>query len=99
MQFSCNCQCLIDIPTRVNSNSNTLVDRIYTNSKKKSLKSGVLSNIDISDHYSIFTIIPICKNKGKKLENYQMRDMKNFDKEEFLITLENELSNLFVNNT
>ena len=25
--------------------------------------------------------------------------MKNFDKEEFLITLENKLSNLFVNNT
>ena len=28
-----------------------------------------------------------------------MRDMKNFDKEEFLITLENKLNNLFVYNT
>ena len=37
-------------------------------------------------------------NKNKKLENYEMRDMKNFDKD-FLITLENKLSNLFVNNT
>ena len=66
---------------------------------KKSLKSEVLSNIDISDHYRIFTIIPICKNKIKKLENYKMRDIKNFDKEEFLITLENKLSNLLDNNT
>ena len=99
MLLSCNCQCLIKVPTRVNSSSNTLIDYIYTNSKKKSLKSGVLSNIDICDHYSIFTIIPICKNKSKKLENYEMRDMKNFDKDEFLITLENKLSNLFVNNT
>ena len=100
MLLSCICQCLIDVPTRVNSRSNTLIDHIYTNSKKKSLKSEVLSNITISDHYSIiFTTIPICKNKSKKLENYEMRDMKNFDKEEFLITLENKFSNLFVNNT
>ena len=41
---------------------------------------------------------PICKNKSKKLENYEMRAMKNFDKE-FLIILENKLSNSFVNNT
>ena len=59
----------------------------------------MLSNIDIRDHYSILTIIPICKNKNKKLEKYEIRDMKNFDKEEFLIMLENKLSNLFVNNT
>ena len=75
-----------------------LLTNIYTNSKKKSLKSRVLSNIDISDHYSIFAIIPI-KNKSKKLENSKIRNMKNFDKEEFLITLENKLNNLFVNNT
>ena len=99
MLLSCNCRCLIDVPTRVNSSANTLIDHIYTNSKKNSLKSGVLSNIDISDHYSIFTIIPICKNKSKKLENCEIRDMKNFDKEEFLITLKNELNSLFVNNT
>ena len=54
MLLSCNCRCLIDVPTRVNSSSNTFIDHIYTNSKKKSLKSGVLSNIDISDHCSIF---------------------------------------------
>ena len=28
-----------------------------------------------------------------------MSDTKNFDKEKFLITLENKLSNIFVNNT
>ena len=67
--------------------------------KKKSLKSRVLSNINISDHYSIFIIMPIYKNESKKLENCEIRDVKNFDKEEFLITLENKLSNLLVNNT
>ena len=79
MLLSCNCQCLIDVPTRVNSSSNTLIDHICTNSIENSLMSGVIFNIDISDHYSIFTIIPICKNKSKKLENCKMRDMKNFD--------------------
>ena len=43
--------------------------------------------------------MPIYKNKSKKLENCEIRDVKNFDKEEFLITLENKLSNLLVNNT
>ena len=50
MLLSCNCQCSIDVPTRVNSSSNTLIDHIYTNSKKKSLKSGLLSNIGVGDH-------------------------------------------------
>ena len=59
----------------------------------------MLSSIDISDHYSIFTIIPICKNKSKKnKKNYEMIDMKNFDKEELLITSENKLSDILVNN-
>ena len=32
--LSCNCQCLIDVLTRVNSSSNTLIDHIYTDTKK-----------------------------------------------------------------
>ena len=32
--LSCNCQCLIDVPTKINSSSNTLIDHICTNSKK-----------------------------------------------------------------
>ena len=59
----------------------------------------MLSNIKISDYYSIFTMIPISKNTSKNLENYERKDMKNFYKEKFLITLENKLSNLFINNT
>ena len=37
------------------------------------------------------------KNKNK--EKKKVREMKNFDEEKFVITSENKLCNLFVNNT
>ena len=33
MLISCNCQCLIDVSTRVCASSGTLVDHVYTNDK------------------------------------------------------------------
>ena len=51
-----------------------LLTKFILTPKKRSLKSEVLSNIDISGHNSIFTIIPICKNKNKKLEQRRIFD-------------------------
>jgi len=100
MLISCNCQCLINIPTRVTATSSTLIDHIYTNEKKKSKYSGVLVNSDLSDHYAVFTIIPkSIKHRNCKYDNYEVREMTNFVREEFLYELNCKLSRLFKNNS
>ena len=57
MLISCNCRCLIDVPTRFCASTSTLIDHIYTNDKMNPTASGVLTTSDLSDHYGIFTII------------------------------------------
>ena len=63
--ISSSCKCLINIPTRVNINSATLLDHAYTSLLKNILFSGVLVT-DISDHHPIFSLI---SNAEKKLQN------------------------------
>ena len=48
----------ITLPTRIQENSNTLIDQIWSNNleESKKSKSGILIN-DISDHKMIFTFI------------------------------------------
>ena len=55
--ISCNSRCLIDVPTRIDQTCNTLLDHIFANDLTKPVFSGVLTNFDLSDHYSIFVII------------------------------------------
>ena len=57
MLISCNCRCLIDVPTRFCTSTSTLDDHIYTNDKMNPTASGVLTTSDLSDHYGLFTII------------------------------------------
>ena len=58
---------LISRPTRITSNSATLIDNIFTNDSKNCSASGLLFN-DISDHLPIFTILSDhCKNTSKKI--------------------------------
>ena len=99
MLISCNCRCLIDVPTRSCASTSTLIDHIYTNDKMNPTASGVLTNSDLSDHYGIFTIISegIDKKTSSK-QNYVLRDMSNFKTEEFLDHLHIKLGNLFENN-
>ena len=58
---------LITRPTRVASNSATLIDNIYTNNLRgiESTMSGLLTT-DISDHYPIFHIYPDLIEKEKE---------------------------------
>ena len=68
MLISCNCRCLIDVPTRFCASTSTLIDRIYTNDKMNPTASGVLTTSDLSDHYGIFIIISEDTDK-KTLQN------------------------------
>ena len=99
MLISCNCQCLINLPTRIIASSQTLIDHIYTNDKKQSIYSGVLSDANLSDHFGVFTIIP--KRLGQKFnkyDSYEVRNMIKFNQEEFLYELNCKLSHLVINN-
>ena len=66
MLISCNCRCLIDIPTRFCTSTSTLIDHIYTNDKMNPTASGILTTFDLSDRYGIFTIILEGTDKKKK---------------------------------
>ena len=68
MLISCNCRCLIDVPTRFCASTSTLIDHIYTNDKMNPTASEVLTTSDLSDHYGIFTIISEGIDK-KNLQN------------------------------
>ena len=57
MLISCNCRCLIDIPTRFCASTSTLIDHKNTYDKMNPMASGVLATSDLSDYYGIFTII------------------------------------------
>lgn len=48
-----NLKCLIDTPTRITANSETLIDVILTSKRKKFLRAGAF-NPDISDHHLVY---------------------------------------------
>ena len=75
-------------PTRiVGSNRPALIDNIFINTYNKNVNSGNIIE-KISDHMPNFVIIReiIDKTKPQKLV---IRDMKNFNKEQYLKDLEN----------
>ena len=62
------CKCLTNIPTRVNIIGATLLDHAYTSLLNNFIVSGVLVT-DISDHYSIFSLI------SKAGKNYKTKKL------------------------
>ena len=82
---------LIDIPTRFSVNCrSSLLDHIYTNITKQSIKSGVCI-YEVSDHLSTFVIAKNTKCLGEKKIKFK-RFMKHFILEDFLTDLDNKLS-------
>ncbi|MEO2220739.1 MAG: reverse transcriptase family protein, partial [Nitrosopumilus sp.] len=79
----------IVLPTRITSNSKTLIDNIFSNSVN--FEKGISGNItaSISDHLPQFLIIPKENYHPPKKHNLFKRDMKNFDKETFVAELIN----------
>ena len=84
--LSTTSKCAIDLPTCITDHSKTLLDHIYVNDPKHSYKSGVLL-CDLSDHMSTFVRISTKKPVVKNTKKFLIRDMKNFDLEEYLRTL------------
>ena len=70
---------LINKPTRVTSQSMTLIDNIYTNCIHNNIERGIFFT-DISDHLPIFCIVNCFKTKTKTNEFIQKRiySTKNF---------------------
>ena len=88
--LSTTTKCAIDLPIRITDHSKTLLDHIYVNDPKHSYKSGVLL-CDLSNHMSTFVCISTKRPIVKNTKKFLIRDMKNFDLEEYLRTLNIEL--------
>ena len=89
--ISSSCKCLINIPTRVNINSATLLDHAYTSLLKNILLRGVLVT-DISDHYPIFSLISNAGKNYKTEKHTTIRNFTAFSKDEFNKTLQEALN-------
>ena len=88
---------LITIPTRVTSNSSTLIDHILTNDSLHAIKSGVIRT-DLTDHYPIFCSISD-KIIRKESQFIYKRNLSNFKTDDFSLDLYSGLSAFFnVNN-
>ena len=92
MLLSCTCLSLMDLPTRINLTSKTLLDHIYTNDRKRRVVSGVLTS-DLSDPYATFAIfLGNYKSKKPQNNNYKVKDMTKFNLEIFLNALNDQLN-------
>ena len=70
-------------PTRVTSNTKTIIDNIFSNSPNHSESiSGNLRTF-ISDHYAQFLLIPFKKKNNSIQKDRFKRDTKNYDKDKF----------------
>ena len=75
----------ITIPTKINRDSSTIIDNIFTNHIHPDMKSGNFM-LGISDHLASFLIIPRAKqNHPPNKQHLFCRSMKHFDKTNFLL--------------
>ena len=82
-----NLENLIKSPTRITKTSKTLLDLILTNNKKRVLSSGVV-DVQISDHFLVFTILRLSAPRLQSRKIYA-RGYKNFNSDTFLDDLQN----------
>ena len=81
---------MILLPTKINSNADTLIDNIFTNYYNPNIISGNLTS-SISDHLPSFAIFPISLNDSiPKKHNIFKRDYKNLKKPEDLEHFKND---------
>ena len=77
----------IIIPTKINRIKDTLIDNIFTNQTNPDIISGNITTT-ISDHLPSFVVIPKLNQRHlPKKHNILKRDIKNFDRENFLLDL------------
>ena len=78
----------IKIPTRLTSQSKTLIDNIFISDITSDIIAGNL-NISISDHLAQIVIFHDSNNPEPKTEAIFKRDFKNFDQTNFLMDMLN----------
>ena len=83
---------LIDKPTRITTNTATVIDHLYSNDFVNSLEPGILA-ADFSDHLATFLHISKSPSRDNEPSQTLIRDMKNFDEETFILDLHNNLIN------
>lgn len=71
---------IITTPTRVTSNSASLIDHIYVSDTQKVYQFGVLS-IGLSDHYLSYCTRKICKGQINKHNTRSIRSMEHYPKD------------------
>ena len=75
----------ITLPTKINSVKSSVIDNIFTNHLHPDMKAGNLT-VSISDHLPSFLIVPKHnQNHLPKKQNLYSRDMKKFDRENFIL--------------
>ena len=77
---------LINVPTRVATHSQTIIDHCVTNFSIRNIESGVIDD-DISDHYPTFAIANLSVEKPKLTGNHFYRNFPHSKKPKFLDTL------------
>ena len=83
----CGLRQLIDCPTRITSNTSTLIDHILTNTKENISQSGVIA-IAISNHSLIYCTRKIPKAKYNRHKEITFRSLKNYSPDVYTWTLE-----------
>ena len=78
----------IILPTRVTSNSRTLIDNIFTNQLDQNTFSGNL-DLSISDHLPQFLVTSKCPAPITKKHNIMVRNMRDFDQNKFISDIRN----------
>ena len=78
---------LIDCPTRITSNTSTLIDHILTNTQENISQSGVIDTA-ISDHSLIYCTRKIPKAKYNRHKEITFRSLKNYSPDVYKRTLE-----------
>ncbi len=81
---------LIDKPTRITVNSATVIDHFYSNDFVNCIEPGILA-ADFSDHLATFLHVPSSFNRETEASQTLIRDMKNFNEENFISDLHNSL--------
>ena len=78
---------VISLPTKINSKNTTLIDNIFTNQFNPDTISGNWT-VNISDHLPSFMVMPRAnQNHLPKKHNIYVRDVNNFDRENFLLDI------------
>lgn len=72
--LSYGCSSLISLPTRITSNSATLLDICVTNVMSDNVESGRLCS-DLSDHLPIFCFLPVSNKSVRHKDSYKYRNI------------------------